>query len=104
MKEKLSGITIQDADKNDKSEGNLATGWTVTYNENTYTVVVPGDINGDGKVTTVDAARALKCAANKYELKGAYLAASDVNEDKNVTTVDAARILKVAAGKYKISI
>ncbi len=104
LKQALTEVTIQDATKANKTTGNLATGWLITYKEKTYTVVVLGDINGDGKVTTVDAARSLKCAANKYELKGAYLDASDVNGDGKVTTVDAARILKVAAGKYKISI
>ena len=76
----------------------------MTINGKTYTAVVLGDITGDGKITTVDAARALKAAAGKYQLKDAYLSAADITGDGKVTTVDAARALKAAAGKYQISI
>ncbi len=95
--------TIKDGNTT-KTTGNLATGWKITVGEKTYSIVVKGDVNGDGKVTTVDAARVLKNAASKYELKDVFLTAADVNNDNKVTTVDAARVLKAAAGKYSISI
>ncbi len=95
--------TIKDGNTT-KTTGNLATGWKITVGEKTYSIVVKGDVNGDGKVTTVDAARVLKNAASKYELKDVFLIAADVNNDNKVTTVDAARVLKAAAGKYSISI
>ena len=84
--------------------GKVGTGWTVTTGGKTYTIVVKGDLTGNGQVTTIDAARALKNAAGKYPLTGAFLQACDVTGDGKVTTVDAARILKAAAGKYDLTI
>ena len=103
IKSVVSTATIKDGNTN-KTTGNLATGWKITAGEKTYSIVVKGYVNGDGKVTTVDAARVLKAAANKYELTGVFLTAADVNNDNKITTVDAARVLKAAAGKYNISI
>ena len=69
-----------------------------------YTVIVLGDVNGDGRVTTVDAARVLKMAAGNYNLTGNNLMAGNVKGDGKITTVDAARVLKMAAGNYSVSL
>ena len=84
----------------------IGTGYKIKDNSTNkeYTAIVLGDVNGDGKVTTVDAARVLKTAAGNYKLEGNKLSAGDVNGDGKVTTVDAARTLKAAAGNYNISL
>ncbi|HDN65187.1 MAG TPA: DUF3344 domain-containing protein [Methanosarcinales archaeon] len=55
-------------------------------------VALPGDINGDGTVTTDDAAIAMQMAAS-----GEYSDVADVSGDGEVTSLDALMILQKAA-------
>ena len=102
--QKVAKDAVIKKDKETIVAGNVGTGYTVTYNGKTYTIVVKGDVTGTGTVTTLDAARVLKNAAGKYSLENEYLLAADVTEDGKVTTLDAARILKIAAGKLKLEV
>lgn len=79
--------------------GKIATGYTVN---DICTISVLGDVNGDGEVDTIDAARALKAAVGNYKVEGAYMNATDINGDGEINTIDAARLLKAAVGNYKI--
>lgn len=56
-----------------------------------------GDINGDGKVSAVDARMALRCSAKLQTLTEEQMKAADVNGDGKVTAVDARLILRVSA-------
>jgi hypothetical protein len=58
----------------------------------TQDLALPGDINGDGIVTTDDAAIALQMTAS-----GEYSDAADVSRDGKVTSLDALMILQKAA-------
>ncbi len=51
-----------------------------------------GDVNGDGKITSVDALMALQMAVGKLEARGV----ADMDEDGKVTSKDAMEIMKVA--------
>ena len=62
-------------------------------------LVIPGDVNGDGKVSAVDARWALQCAAQKRVLSEKEIKAADMNGDGKITAIDARQILKKAAGK-----
>ncbi len=57
-----------------------------------------GDINGDGKINTVDVARANACAKSVNSLEGYELACADVNNDGKVNTVDVAKMNAHAKG------
>lgn len=57
-----------------------------------------GDINGDGKVNTVDVARANASARGVNALTGYDLACADINSDGKVNTVDVARMNAHAKG------
>ena len=61
-----------------------------------------GDINGDGDVTTVDAARVNSHAKGKTLLTGYEFSCGDINGDGDITTVDAARTNAHAKGKSLI--
>ena len=106
IKSAFSGAVVKDSKgKEITGKTNVGTGYTVTINKKTYTIVKKGDVNGDANVNTVDAARALKVAAGKYTLtKEFYKTACDVTNDGKISTVDAARLLKAAAGKYDLNI
>ena len=58
-----------------------------------------GDINGDGAVTTVDAARVNSHAKGKTLLTGYEFSCGDINGDGSITTIDAARTNSHAKGK-----
>ncbi len=60
-------------------------------------VVVSGDLNGDGHVTTADAAIALHFAA-----RCEWHADADVSGDGRVTSLDALMILQVAGGSVEL--
>jgi hypothetical protein len=59
-------------------------------------VVVPGDVDGDGVVTSVD----ITCIYN-YLLNGdtTYVATSDVNGDGSITSVDITCIYNILLGE-----
>ncbi len=64
-----------------------------------YTVkkVAYGDVNGDSKVNSLDAAQVLKHDAMMITLAEGALTAADVNGDGKVNSLDAAQILKYDA-------
>ena len=59
-----------------------------------------GDVNNDGKISSIDALLVLKHVAGIENsiLTGTYLAAADVNKDSKVSSLDALLILKRVAG------
>ena len=60
---------------------------------------LPGNVNGDGSVTSADALMALQAATDKIELTGAAALAADVNGDGSITSSDALQILQYATEK-----
>ena len=63
-----------------------------------YTVIVPADIDGNGKTTAADARLALRTSARIDVLEDVYALAADVSNDGRVTAMDARTILRKAAG------
>lgn len=61
--------------------------------------VVPGDVNGDGKVTVSDTRKALRAVVGKESLTPEQEKAADINGDGKVTTADVRKILRKAVGK-----
>lgn len=53
---------------------------------------IPGDVNGDGHLTTADAAMVLQLA-----VRGEYLEVADVSGDRHITSLDALMILQMVA-------
>ena len=89
VKSKASGAVIKNASGKTVTSGNIGTGYTITYNGKTYTVVKLGDTNGDGKVNSGDSlivkqhVAKVKSITNKY-----YSEAADVNEDGKINSGD----------------
>lgn len=59
---------------------------------------VPGDVNGDGKVTAIDARWILQYTAGNKTLTDEQKASADVNNDGKITAIDARAILRQTAG------
>lgn len=100
IKEKNNGkqVTVKNAKGETVSSGNIGTGYTVTIDNQKYTVVKMGDINSDGKVNTIDALNALKFDVGIVNLTDTQKQALDVNKDGKINTVDALALLKYDVG------
>lgn len=84
-----------------ESNDRLGTGCVIN---DTYTVIMLGDINGDGEVLATDALQILKNSTNISNLSGAYLKAADVDDDGNVLATDALTVLKYSTKSANIEI
>lgn len=85
-------VAVQDAAGNAKA-GVIATGDKVILSQNgtpvlSYSVVVYGDVNGDGRVTSSDLLRGQKHILGIQVLSGAQLEACDINRDGRISSVD----------------
>lgn len=69
----------------------------------TIAVIMKGDINGDGKVNAVDAARVKAVSLNKSTLSGIFFMAGDVDNSTKINAVDAARVKAVSLNKSTLS-
>ena len=108
--ERLNGVSI----KNINQEGSpvtsdkiIGTGLSFTINTNntdyTYTVVIKGDVNGDGLIYATDYVKVKNHIMGKTALTGAYLMASDINNDGNVYATDYVQIKNHIMGKSTIT-
>lgn len=89
-------------DSKEISSGKLTTGAIVTITEGkeskSYTVVLYGDINGDGIVNGLDLIKVQKHILNVAKLTGASLKAADPSKDNNVNGLDLIKVQKHILG------
>ncbi len=87
-------LTVEEAyDGGDKTVSLLGGAWEMQIVKS-----VPGDVNGDGRVTAIDARWALQAASGTRELTDEQILAADVNGDGKVTAIDARWALQAASG------
>lgn len=80
-----NGVTVKD--------GVLGTGDTFTINNQTYYILVYGDINGDGKVTTLDALNTAKVDQGTKAVDDVKSEALDIVKDSNKDSDEKANAL-----------
>ena len=90
---------IKEGEKDVTGTDRIKTGQVLTVGENTYTLVVTGDTNGDGKADIKDILKINKHRLNKTQLTDCYYEAGDVNKDEKVDIRDILRINKYRLGK-----
>ena len=97
-KESKAIVSIFDKDGKEKTKGAIATGDKIkisTINEECeYSVVVYGDVSGDGRIDKVDAAAILRHHYKYTTYQGVFKIAADVSRDNKVDKVDAASVLR----------
>lgn len=102
-----ASINITNSSNKAKTSGSLVTGDKITIVSNdisqTYAVVIYGDVNGDGEITTLDLLVIQKHLLKKSMLTNAYLKAADVNKDNSVNTLDLLIVQKHLLKKGNIS-
>ncbi len=103
MKSKINKVSPEASltvKRNNKaiSSGNLVTGDVLTITNGSssknYTVVLYGDINGDGKVSAMDLLKVQKHILNFNKLTGASLKAADASKDGKVSAMDLLKVQK----------
>ena len=77
---------------------NVSTGCTITTAGNIYTVIVLGDINGDGKVTSTDLLVVKRLIAGVISTVNPYLNAADINSSGSMTAADLLLIKQAICG------
>lgn len=101
----ISGNEISDTRKG------LGTGSKIKLYQNEeivseYTVVIYGDITGDGEITAIDALALIKAINNKIDYKSSICEEAGkiitTDEGKTPTAIDALAIIKHLNGKYEI--
>lgn len=68
----------------------------------TYTVIVNGDVNGDGKISSIDYLMIKDKIMGKYKFDAVQLKAADVNADRAVSSIDYLMIKDAIMGKIQI--
>ncbi len=84
-------ITVYDKQGNELDDSKyIGTGVTFVCDacETLFHVAVIADINGDGKVNSIDYMYVKRYVLGTYKLEGVMLAAADVNVDGSVTSLD----------------
>ena len=82
----------------------LGTGAKVKIEDKEYTLVVLGDVNGDGKITPADYVRIKNDIMETTPLEGIYKIGADVNRDGKITPADYVRVKNHIMDTAKISL
>ena len=90
------GSSVKDSDK-------AATSMKVQieFEQNEYSIVIKGDMSGDGNVNSTDYLKLKKYFAGT-DIKGLFFEAADINNDTKLSSVDYLRIKGYFAGKVDL--
>ena len=96
IKEKYTNknIVVKDSSGKVVSSGNVGTGYTITIDNKTYTIVKMGDINGDGVIDAVDLLKLRRVLLGKDKIDGVYKESANTYKDESVDAVDLLKIRK----------
>jgi len=103
-------VTLTDAGGTEAAdEGKVATAWTLSLYDGgelleSYTVVILGDLNGDGAVGIADFAKLRQELLRGSIVTGIYLRAADLNHDGSVGIADFAKLRQFLLGKVELTI
>lgn len=102
---KTSGnINLNDSNGNSIADSNLiGTGAVIRLSEtNYYTIIVNGDVNGDGEITITDIICLKRDIIGINKLNGVYQSAGDINSTNSITSTDLLRIKQHIIGILSI--
>lgn len=99
IKSEFTDLTLVNGNAVTDENAAIVTGDTFVAGGIEYTVVVYGDVNKDGKITTKDALEIQKIAVGNAEnIDVLQMEAADVNNNGKVTTKDALAVQKYVVG------
>lgn len=83
-----------------KTSGNVGTGFTVRFsgeNERSYTLIVSGDLTGEGNINSLDVRQYMRFLCGKTALTSPFMTSFDINGDNMNDTLD----LLIAAKQWE---
>lgn len=108
--EKYDLVIKNASGKNIEKDELIGTGTTVNLclkNSNdiieTYTIIIYGDVNGDGKIYATDYVKIKNHIMDTEKLNGVYAIAADVNRDSKVYATDYVKVKNYIMGTGEIS-
>lgn len=103
-KYKDKSLIVKNKEGKEITSGNLATGYTVTMDEKTYTIVKKGDVNGDGTSSVIDAVLMLNAVKGTTKLEGVYKEAALIKNNSTFNVTDVVSLLNYIKGTSKLSL
>ena len=82
--------------------GNVGTGMIAVSGSTSLTIVVTGDVNGDGRITITDVVKLQNYVASAGSLQEAAMKAADINGDGRITITDVVQAAQVTVGQRTI--
>ena len=73
----------------------VTTNYKIKTNENTYTIIIIGDVNADGKLTALDYIEVRKHIMGSTISDSGKLLAGDVDQNNKITALDYIAIRKI---------
>ena len=95
IKDKLGNDVIIETDKSI-----ISTGAIIKKSSESYTVVIKGDLNGDGRVNSADLLQMRKHLLEEVNLTGAYKEAGIIESVGNIKSLDLLRIRQYLLDEY----
>lgn len=84
---------------------NVGTGYTLTLDGKTYTLVVSGDVNGDNEINSADLLTIVKHLKGTLKItQECKMKSADVNKDGEINSADLLSIVKYLKGSIKIEV
>lgn len=100
-------VKTMNANGTSKSKGVIVTGdkltITVGKETKTYSIVIYGDVNGDGKISAVDYVKIKNHIMRKGTLQGAYRESADIDKNGHIKATDYVKVKNYIMGTGKIS-
>ena len=97
----VSGYTVYSG-KTEITSGYVGTGMTAVSGNASLTIVVTGDVTGDGRITITDVVKLQNYAAGAGDLNEAAMKAADINGDGRITITDVVQAAQVTVGQRTI--
>lgn len=98
-------LTFFDKNGNIKTSGAIGTGASILFGddpENRFSLVIYGELSGEGNINTNDKKILADSLLGKQKLEGVYAMAGDVNGDSEVDLRDYVLLDRYLKGQYKI--
>ena len=108
IKTKTPNATVKVLNSSNKeiTSGVISTGQKISITTNkteSFNIVIYGDTNGDGKISTIDYSKIKAHIQNKSKLNGAYSISADTNKDGKISTIDYSKIKAHIQNTQKIT-